>query len=482
MSQGIKTARGRGAGFSWTQDGKCRGVLVETSSGKCRVSSYWSADTGGKSAGVAEALSTGRRALGLGDTDYCVAGPAGGGWGMADIQMPALKPDALQSALAFELRKLTPVPVERLTWGYRSLGVAEDGRLRLRVFYARTDFWRKWIETANGLGHLDMLAPAPVLLDPLFDGMKVVLASEGPFSYIPNANGREVMPGGDAATLESMLPSDGLDIGKLSELDEAARREYAEAICMALYAMGRELSKDGGTMPQMPSHLKPSRFFAVKMLSACLFVVVLFFLGAGLVKGLQQRAARLRLIKKDISAVEAQIKSISNGIVANGDQAAKNLEAEIAKYSFDTPELPDVLMEITDMVKPPAWLAGSFEWNRDNASNVVSVSFTIREPAGDDSNIDLISQLNRSPIMGDVSAPKATDRPGFKERRVTLKARYDTQEEKEFLEKEREEAQRKAAEAPETPPAEGNEPPPAEGDVPQAEDGGDLEVEIERED
>ena len=131
-------------------------------------------------------------------------------------------------------------------------------------------------------------------------------------------------------------------------------------------------------------------------------------------------------------------------------------------------------MEITNMVKPPAWLAGSFEWNMDNASNVVSVSFTIREPVGDDSNIDLISQLNRSPIMGDVSAPKATDRPGFKERRVTLKARYDTPEEKALLEKEREEALRKQAEEPEPPPAEGNEPPPEDG-------GDDLEVEIERE-
>ena len=90
MSQGIKIARGRGAGFSWTPDGRCCGVLVESVSGKCRVTAYWSADGGGKNVGVAEALSTARRALGLSDTDYCVAGPAGGGWGMADIQMSHL--------------------------------------------------------------------------------------------------------------------------------------------------------------------------------------------------------------------------------------------------------------------------------------------------------------------------------------------------------------------------------------------------------
>ena len=439
MSQGIKIARGRGAGFSWTPDGRCCGVLVESVSGKCRVTAYWSADGGGKNVGVAEALSTARRALGLSDTDYCVAGPAGGGWGMADIQMPQLKSDALQSALAFELRKLTPVPVERMTWGYRMLGATDDGKMRIRIFYARTDFWRKWLETANGLGHLDIFAPAPVLLDPIFGDSPVTFVSDGVFTYMPCANGREIMPGGNAETLEAMLPNDCLDIGRLAELDESSRKGYAEAICMALYAMGRELSKDVDTLPPVPSHLRPSRYIAVRFLSICLLLVVLLFLGTGLVKNLQQRMERIWLIKKDISAVEAQIKSLQANVMANGDQTAKNLEAEMAKYNFDTPELPDVLMEITGMLKPPAWLAGTFEWNADYVSNVAMVSFTIREPFGDNTNMDLISRLNRSPILGDVVENKnALNRGGFSERKVTLKARYDTPEEKVMLEKERE--------------------------------------------
>ena len=447
MSQGIKIARGRGAGFSWTPDGHCCGVLVEGVSGKCKVTAYWNAESGGKLAGVAEALSTAKRSLGLGETDYCVAGPAGGGWGMADIQMPPLKSEALQSALAFELRKLTPIPVERMTWGYRMLENKDNGKMRLRIFYARTDFWRKWLEIVNGLGHLDMLAPAPVLLDPNFGDTPVTFSSDGLFTYTPGENGREIIPGGKADSLESMLPNDGLDIGKLSELDEKTRIGYAEAICMAVYAMGRELSKDCGTMPALPSHLKPSRYMAVRFLSVCLLLVMLLFLGTGLVKSLQQRMARIRLIKKDISAVEAQIKSLRDGVMANGDQAAKKLEAEIDKYDFGMPELPDVLMEITEMVKPPAWLAGPFDWNADYDSNVVSISFTIREPLGDNSNIDLMARLNRSPILGDVAENKnSLNRGGFTERRVTLKARYDTPEEKEFLKREQEEKRRKEAE------------------------------------
>ena len=439
MSQEIKIARGRGAGFSWTPDGHACGVLVESASGKCRVAAYWSADSGGKLAGVAEALSSARRSLGLCDTDYCVVGPAGGGWGMADIRMPKLKTEALQSALAFELRKLTPVPAERLTWGYRMLENEDGEKMRLRVFYARTDLWRKWLEVASGLGHLDVLAPAPVLLDPIFGDSPVTLTSDGVFTYTPGANGREIMPGGKAATLEAMLPSDRLDIGRLAELDEESRKEYAEAICMALYAMGRELSKDVYTLPPVPSHLRPSRYIAVRFFSGCLLLVALLFLGTGLVKGLQQRLERVRLIKKDISAVEAQIKSLRANVVANGDQAAKNLEAEMEKYNFGIPELPDVLMEITDMLKPPAWLAGTFEWSADYASNVALVSFTIREPLGDNNNMDLISRLNRSPILGDVVENKnAIGRGGFSERKVTLKARYDTPEEKVMPEKERE--------------------------------------------
>ena len=450
MSQGIKIARGRGAGFSWTPDGHCHGVLVEAVSGKCRVTAYWKADSGGKLAGVAEALSTARRSLGLGDTDYCVAGPAGGGWGMCDILMPSLKAEALQSALAFELRKLTPVPVERMTWGYRMLGHASDGKMHIRIFYARTDFWRKWLEMANGLAHLDMLAPAPVLLDPIFGDSTVTFTTDGVFSYTPGADGREIIPGGNAATLESMLPNEGLDIGSLSELDEEARRGFAEAICMALYAMGRELSKDVYTMPSIPSHLKPSRYLAVRFLSVCLLAVMLLFLGTGLVKALQQRIERLRLIKKDISAVDAQIKSLRNGVIANGDQAAKNLEAELTKYSFEVPELPDVLMEITDLVKPPAWMAGVFSWNADYATNVVQVTFKIREPAGDNTNVDLISRLNLSPILGDAIEVRGSSADmrlgGYVTRDITLKARYDTPEEKARFLKEEEERQRKEAE------------------------------------
>ena len=362
---------------------------------------------------------------------------------MADIMMPSLKTEAMQSALAFELRKLTPVPVERMTWGYRVLGHSDDGKTRIRIFYARTDFWRKWLEIANGLGHLDMLSPAPVLLDPLFADNSVTFATDGVFSYVPGTNGREVMPGGAAETLESMLPNDGLDIGSLSVIDEKSRRGYAEAICMALYAMGRELSKDCYTMPSIPSRLKPSRYLAVRFLSACLLVVILLFLGTGLVKALQQRTARLRLIKKDISAVEAQINSLRGSIMANGDQAAKNLEAEIAKYNFGTPELPDVLMEITELVRPPAWLGGNFEWNADYASNVVLISFVLREPIGDNNNADLMARLNRSTILGDAVENRSSSRGGYAEKRVTLKARYDTPDEKAMLERELEESRRK---------------------------------------
>lgn len=455
MSQNLKFARTKCAAFTWTAEGHCRGVLLERTSNGCRVSSQWSAESSQKASAIAEALSSGKKAIGVTEGDYCIAGSANGGWGMADVYLPKLKSQETMAALAFELRKRTPVSAEHLTWGYRLLPStgSGDGKQPCRLFYVKTDIWRRWTEAASGLSHVDLIVPAPVLLDPLFSGADVVLPGKEPFVYVSTSSGRDVLPGtltdagGAARKLRELLPWDGLDIGVLGELPESQQQEYAQAIVLALYGMSRDVSRDVGTLPKVPSELQPRRFQACRYLAACLALFIGICLVVGLTQAVQQRVARLRLIRKDISAVETQIKSLQGRNYVNAKEAAKSLEAEITKYKFDAPGLPEVLIELTGLISPPAWLAGSFDWSMDAGGNVVPVSFTIREPMGDTSNMDLSSRLNESEILGDVAENKSMQtRTGALERKFVLKARYDTEEEKLQLQANRKEARRRAAE------------------------------------
>ena len=164
---------------------------------------------------------------------------------------------------------------------------------------------------------------------------------------------------------------------------------------------------------------------------------------------------------------------LQQNTAGNRRTALNTLEAEVARYSFNAPELPNVLAELTKLVAPPAWMSGAFEWTMETGSDVVPVVFTIREPAGDTANMNIGTALNRSPLLGDVSESRSSqNRTGFVERKFVLKARYDTPEEaaqlKKELEEEAKQAEQKAAEAAAQKTEEAQSEPSEEQGAPQA--------------
>lgn len=436
----MKIARHSCVAFTWTSDGQCRGVWLERRGGGVRITSFWSGESAGKSSSTAEALSSGRRALGAAEDVYCIAGSANGGWGMSDVVMPSLKREELRSALSFELRTRTPIPVDRLTWGYRVLpsGVGvESGKLLVRLFYVRTDIWRKWCESASGLGHLDMIAVPAVVLDPLLSDSTAVIPGKESFGYVPTALGRDVVSAktvdtsGELLPVSSLLPLEGLELGALSELSAGEQQSYVPALLLAAYGMSKDVERDIETMPEVPHGLRPHRYQFCKVLAFLLVVFIVCCLGFGILKAVQQRVSRLRVIRKDIYEVQSEIGVLRSRSIENSKAAAKDLEAEMGKYNFEAPGLVDVLLALTETVNPPGWISGSFDWSTSLGENAVPVTFTMREPIGDTSNLDLATRLNSSPVLGDVSENKnSQNRAGYMERRFVLKARYDTEQEK----------------------------------------------------
>ncbi|MBO4511481.1 MAG: hypothetical protein J5746_01830 [Victivallales bacterium] len=458
-SQQINAVRRSCTAFSWDVDGLCLGIRLECGAGdKLRIAAIWKAEDkshGQEQKGAfAEMLSDGRRQLGVNEASYCLASPMAGAWGMADLEMPMLKEQELRAALAFELRKSTPLPAEQLEWGYRILETKQDGqakRLKLRLFYVKKDVWRKWLAAATGLSKVDILAPAPVLLDPVFSDVAVTFPGKASFRYVQGTNGREAVPFElpANASVRELLPFEGLDLGELSSLPEQEQLAFLPAIVTAAYGLTRSVAQDARTLPELPSELRPKRYQACKIVATVLCAFIVICLCYGFMQGFQIRKTRLRLIQKDIKTVENEMKSLKAASGGKYAEAAKMLEEEMARYKIDAPLLSDVLIELTKQTKPPAWFAGPFTWTMDIGSSVVPVTFVLREPMGDTANMDISLRLNNSPILGDVVETKsANNRAGYSERRFVLKARYDTPEEKKALEtylKQQKQAQKQKA-------------------------------------
>ncbi|MBQ6474385.1 MAG: hypothetical protein IJJ33_20560 [Victivallales bacterium] len=450
----MKYARNISAAFTWTVEGQCRAVVLERTSGGCRVKAHWAGDVASKASAISEALATARRQLDFPDGTYVVAGATNGGWGMAELAMPQLRPEELRGALAFELRKHTPLPVERLTWGYRVIPEENAGKasmLRVRLFYVKTDVWRFWMSAVAGLGHLDMVAAPAVLLDPVAEGKPVVIPGRRPFRYVPSQNGRDEIHAsttgedGTPLPLAELFPVEGVLLGSLEKEEVARQQEYLPAILMAMYALSPELTRDISTMPRVSEELRPRRYVALQLFCALLALVCLTFLLIGSMMGLRIRLDRLNRIEKDIRAVETQTVALRKQIGQNSKEVAQSLEEEIARYQFDFPGLPEVLTELTGIIKAPGWLGGGFEWKAEPGVTVTPVTFSLREPVGAMENTDLVTRLNDSPILGDVKETQSQiTRNSMSERRFSLNVRYDTETEREAVKRAQAEARRRA--------------------------------------
>ncbi len=446
----MKYARSTSAAFTWSPEGRCRGVILTRDARGCHVSARWGAESEHRTADLAEALAAGRKALNCADAMFCVAGPTNGGWGMAELEMPELKQEELRNALAFELRKRTPLPPDRLVWGYRVLkhAAGKDGRMKVRLFYVKRDSWRQWMAIARGLAHVDLISPAPVLLDPLAEGQAVTVPGKTSFRYLPSEQGREEMRSsandeqGNPLDFDKLFPMPGFTLGSLEELSIAERQEYLPAVILGIYGLSAEIGSDTGTLPPVEEDMRPKRYLFLQALAGVLLLVVVGFLLIGGLKAVQARMARLSLIAKDIQQTRTQYEALQRQIPVNAKEASQALEEEIARFHFDAPDLPEALSEVTRLVKAPAWVS-SFEWKGDPSASDSTVNILMREPAGNQENTNLVTRLSNSPVLGDVKEIQANrTRNDMMERRFVMTARVDTPEES-VIAKEAEEEERR---------------------------------------
>ncbi len=430
--------------LTWTPT-SCHAVRLEGGSNGCEVVAAWSGECAGGDS-LAELAARAVREVGGNDSIYIVAGGSGQGWGMADLTMPRLKSEELRTALEFEVRKQTPLPGDKLRWGYRLLPQAKrgDGRQPVRLYYVRTEHWESWLKALAGLHHVDAMLPAPAALDPLLAGKALVVPGG---EHQPNAceyrseEGRRLIAAAaePPADLPAALPFPGLQLGVLNQRSAAERLAFTQAVLLAMYGLSAAVTDDRHTAIPLPEHLTTHRHVALKGIAACLAVYLLCLVAFTVAGRMQFKAAQIRRVDVAIAQARKELEAVNKLLDPKDAERGALLRKEILDNTESRPDFPSVLMEITRAVQAPAWASQSLEW-KDG-----TVTVQIQGPTKD---LELAARLESSPYIGDVAERLSSFNQSTNAyvQRFEMVARFDSPEE-EALVKMQQEKKRRQEEA-----------------------------------
>ncbi len=448
-------ARNSCIAYTWNEDGDCRAVMATRSGDKCKIVKLLNAKAD-QDTSVAEVLASFAKTLNAKDAAFTVASSLGPGWDMADVTMPNLPAEELRNAIAFELRKHTPLSLDKIRWGFRSTIAKQDKKQgsRTRIVYVKSDVFDKWTANVSALGQLDMVIPPAAALDPLFEEDAVTIPdSEGVNAFAPSPDGRvATLVSADDLTLDKALPGGFIKWNELESLPKEEQMAYIPAVVLAAYGLTSAAGHDTATMLPLPPGLKPRRNVFMTLCASILLAISLLALVIYAVISLQGRSSQIRALEKELKKVNAELDAIQKQIKPEKKKAIVELRKEMADVTPNIPPLPFVLLDLSKSIPSPAWLSGNFTWDEG------LVKFTLEEPVTDPTltaTIDtqeLLDIIEDSPYIGDVRGLKSNydARNNKRTRDFDMNARYDSPSEaeraKQRNQQRAEAARRKAAE------------------------------------
>lgn len=414
--------------LTWTHT-SCKVLNIQRDGNKLVIKSSWSGEVS-KEQSLTSLLAEGFKAVAGDSNQYVIASGDGTGWGSADLTMPKLKGEELKNALGFELRKQTPMPVEKLRWGYRRLPGGTDKSDLLRLFYIRSEKWSKWLEALGAIHHLDLVCPPELALSPLGSEGKIILPdSEGnPLEYRYDAGQWLSAPCSlpENYSLDSAIPGLACEVSGLPASSPEEKLAWMPAIFLGAYSMTAEASADSATLISLPEDKRPRRHTALKGLALAIIIYLVLILAFGLTRQFQARTAHLRKISMALEEVNAKIHDLRGKNQTANLEFAKKLRQEMLDNVGQGPDFADALAEISRIITPPSWISQKLEWN----SGLITMQ--VQSMSKD---LELASRLEESPILGDVREQNSAFRSNAYITRYTLNVRNDTPEEAEALKK-----------------------------------------------
>lgn len=439
----LSFSRNSAIAVTWTTD-TCHAVKLRADGNACRVDVCWKGQTGKDGASLAELLLNAIKNVGGDDSIYIIAGGNGQGWGMADLNMPALKREEMKNALTFELKKQTPLSSEKLHWGYRLLPKRPGNSSQpVRLFYVRTEHWNSWLKAADGLHHIDAILPAPIALDPVLQDASFIMpepnGAPARYEYAPAETGRVVVPRSDTAptTLAQAIPPETCKLGPIDKLDETERAGFASAIILGIYGLTDCVNTDAGTMLPIPERFHARRHIASKIAATVIAVYLLGLLAYAIAGNLSGHAAQLRQVDQAIKKTQTELDQLKKLLDPKDSERTALIRQELQDNTLNRPDFPTVLMAVTQTIPSTHWISDAFEW-RDG-----QITFKIQGPAKE---LELTTKLEDSKYLGDVTERLSTMNNGSYTQRFEAIARYDTEIEADILRSRQETIQKREEE------------------------------------
>lgn len=406
------------AGLTWSSQGLCRGVRLRREGGRLRVTAVARQEPV-DGAGAAGALIQVKRELGIDEATVVVAGPGDLVSAFVDLTMPGgLNGDELRSALRFELGRRSPVPVDKLIWGYRAVGRTATNEQIVRLIYLREADWNRCIGDLGALGHgVDAVLPPVAALDPVAADQAVFFPAAGLAGVLVRPveqRGREALPV-DSPPAEVLGGEDPLahlpeiDAGPLADLSEDEQRRFLEPLLLGLYGMANGPAADRRSGLPVPFELRPKRHRRSKMLTVSL-AAYLAILGLWSLFGEYQAAAAYReRLETRLSTAQAGLAEIQ----ARRDPAETydKIREELAAIEQRDVSLGQVLVELSQIVAKDVWVR-SLSWKDDGR---IEVQFQT-----DTEDADVITPLEQSALFTDVIRRQIYIRNGVTTIRVSM--------------------------------------------------------------
>lgn len=391
------------------------------------VQAHWQAKADA-SASLAECLAEGLARLGTGENALVVAGAADAACGIAETTVPALKAAETRGALGFELARACPLPPDRIAWGYRLLPAEKGKRTPARLFFLRQTAWEHWLESVGDL-KIDALVPPQAALDPVLAEQDLVLTAGSGERFLfarTGKGGRAVRPAGEATPAFGNGPRplawDRLVPGPLASLPADQQASYAPALVLAAYGTSRCLADDRDTGFPVPYNLQPRRNQLNRFLAAALLVLLVGLATTAIWREVAARSALLVELRAEQTRLQRDIdqRTTAAGSVTEEAIVALARELKEARTDLDRPSLAAVLVELTETLGPNSW-SHKFDWVGG------AVTIDIEET---DEDLDLVRNLEFSPVIGDVFQENITRIVGKVNRQLKMNARWDMENER----------------------------------------------------